>query len=275
MSYFVTSDGVHLSYTIQGPYGAPTIVFSTGYSGNQATWAAQVPFFVNLGYRVLTWDYRSHGDSDSVDFGLEINRLAQDLQELVENLHLDKIILIGHSMGAMVTYAFMANKPKNVIAVVTEDQPPKVLSDADWQYGRRGMNADNVEAVADAFPKTPLIAKPITTDVKRLVGKSAKPFDFKGTKGLLMDGLGKSFIDVVSHEQVPHLFLAGSASPLYDAEQANAARAIQPVADSQAYIFLGCGHIPHLESADEYNQVIQNFLQTAGVAPEGVEHADS
>jgi pimeloyl-ACP methyl ester carboxylesterase len=270
VSYFVTSDKVKLSYTLQGPYGAPTIVFSTGYSGNQGTWAAQVPFFLDKGYRVLTWDYRDHGDSQTVDYGLKISRLATDLSELLGSLRLEKVILIGHSMGAMVTYSFMATHPENVVAVVTEDQPPQVLPDETWVYGRKSMTAENVEAVADAFPKTPLIAKPIEADVKRLVGKNLKPFDFKGTKPLLMDGLGQSFLDVVANEQVPHLFLAGSASPLYDAKQADAARALQPVADSQAYIFLGCGHIPHLESAGEYNQVISDFLTRVGVAPTAV-----
>ncbi len=260
---FITSDGVKLSYELKGQYGQPVIVFVNGYSASQCTWLEQVPAFMAQSYRVLTWDYRSHGHSQRVDYGLRIARLAQDLAELLTSLQLDRLILIGHSMGVSVSYALLSLHPEiSVMALITEDQPPKMIADDDWHYGRHQLTYADIVTAAKKFPTMRLIKRPLPQDVKIAIGQQTVPFDYGATLTLLIDGLGQNFLDVVRHEQMPHLFLAGGASLLYDAEHAAAAHALQQHPLSQDYVFADCGHIPHLEAADEFNRVVTDWLTT-------------
>ncbi|WP_338117851.1 alpha/beta hydrolase [Weissella uvarum] len=236
-------------------------MFSSGYSGNFATWQLQIPYFIEQGYRVLTWDYRGHGDSDRVNYGLRIARLAQDLHELINNLQIKQYVLIGHSMGTMVDYAYTSLfNNDNILAIVSEDQPPKMIPDENWPYGRYDLNYANLVQMAMDFPKTPLIRQPLTSEQKRRISHPTPKFDFNENLPLLLDGMGQNFLDVETHEQMPHLFLAGAASPLYDAKQAEAAKALQPNMASQAVVFPDVGHIPHLEASESFNQVVVDFL---------------
>ncbi|MBS0950139.1 alpha/beta hydrolase [Weissella minor] len=269
MTFFKTNDNVRLNYQLQGPYDGPVIVFSTGYSGDQATWNMQIPYFLEKGYRILTWDYRAHGHSDQVDYGLRIARLASDLNELLTQLHLDQVILVGHSMGTMVHYAYVSLfGQKRIRAIVSEDQPPKMLTDENWFYGRYDLTYANLEQMAEDFPKTPLIRKQISDDVKRAISDSHPKFDFKATRPLIVDGMEQDFTDVVRIETCPHLFIAGGKSPLYDAHQAEAARSLHQNALSQAVVLDECGHIPHLEDVEKFNRTLEAFFITVRASEE-------
>lgn len=57
---FLTDDHVKLVYTDEGD-GQP-IIFLTGYSGIKEEWYFQRNFYVNHGYRVITVDWRNHGE---------------------------------------------------------------------------------------------------------------------------------------------------------------------------------------------------------------------
>ncbi|WP_143788672.1 alpha/beta fold hydrolase, partial [Oenococcus oeni] len=99
MANFQTNDKVRIKYHIQGKEDGQALIFIEGYSGNEATWAAQINDFVKAGFKVITYDRRNHGKSQSVPYGMQIARHGFDLAELINHLKLKKPVLIGHSMG--------------------------------------------------------------------------------------------------------------------------------------------------------------------------------
>ena len=56
-------------------------------------------FFANAGYRVIAHDRRSHGRSDQVWQNNTMDQYADDLGELIEQLDLKNVVLVGHSTG--------------------------------------------------------------------------------------------------------------------------------------------------------------------------------
>ncbi|MCM0582240.1 alpha/beta hydrolase [Weissella diestrammenae] len=261
MSFFQTNDGVKLHYQVSGQTGIP-IVFVGGYTSNIATWAAQIPTFVAAGYRVIRFEFRNHGESQIVDYGLKISRLTMDLQLLIRHLNLKKFVLIGHSMGAMVIGEYMSLfDTGNVLAVVTEDQPPKMLNDATWQSGIADSSFRSIDQIADDFPKQRLIHQPIQPELKQVITSHYQPFDFALNRPLLIDGIVQDWRDSLRIERVPHFFLAGDASPLYPVRHLQDAVALHQRATAEMYTFNSVGHIPHLEQPDEYNRVVLSFLK--------------
>lgn len=72
--------------------------------------------FVQAGYRVVLWDQRSHGESETSEVAnCTIDQLAHDLREVIEATCPEgPIVLVGHSMGGMTTMALTRHHPELV-----------------------------------------------------------------------------------------------------------------------------------------------------------------
>jgi non-heme chloroperoxidase len=97
MSTITTKDRTKIAYKDWGK-GQP-ILFSHGWPLSGEAWDAQMLFFGHEGYRVIAHDRRGHGRSDQPWHGNTMDQYADDLAELIEQLDLKDVVLIGHSTG--------------------------------------------------------------------------------------------------------------------------------------------------------------------------------
>jgi non-heme chloroperoxidase len=99
MTTITTKDGTNIFFKDWGPKDAQPIVFSHGWPLSADAWDAQMVFFANQGFRTIAHDRRSHGRSDQVWGNNNMDQYADDLAELIEQLDLKDVILVGHSTG--------------------------------------------------------------------------------------------------------------------------------------------------------------------------------
>ena len=97
MSTLKLKDGTEIFYKDQGQ--GPTLMFHHGWPLSSDDWDAQVIFFLQRGYRVVTHDRRGHGRSRQNIYNHTSEQYASDVAELVEFLDLKDVIHIGHSTG--------------------------------------------------------------------------------------------------------------------------------------------------------------------------------
>lgn len=90
-------DGVPIAYESVGS-GAPTLVFVHGWSVDRGYWDAQIAPFSER-FRVVTLDLAGHGESGRGREAWTIASYGVDVAKVVEHLDLDRLVLIGHSMG--------------------------------------------------------------------------------------------------------------------------------------------------------------------------------
>jgi non-heme chloroperoxidase len=84
-------------------------------------------------YDVIAVDQRSHGESQKVSCGLKISRLARDLYELLTDLDLNEVVLLGHSMGSSVIWCYIdLFGPQRLSKIILVDQSPFLTSDPNW-----------------------------------------------------------------------------------------------------------------------------------------------
>jgi non-heme chloroperoxidase len=93
-----TADGTVIYYKDWGS-GQP-VVFSHGWPLSADAWDDQLQFFGSNGFRAIAYDRRGHGRSSQPWDGNDMDTYADDLSELVEQLDLRDVVLVGHSSGA-------------------------------------------------------------------------------------------------------------------------------------------------------------------------------
>jgi pimeloyl-ACP methyl ester carboxylesterase len=65
-------------------------------------------------FTVIAVDLRGVGDSDVTASGYDAANLAEDLNQLAEQLQLNNIYIVGHDIGGMVAYAFLRKYPETL-----------------------------------------------------------------------------------------------------------------------------------------------------------------
>jgi pimeloyl-ACP methyl ester carboxylesterase len=104
-----TSDGAVLAATDIG--SGPLVVLSHCYTGSRVVWAPVATRLVETGHRVVLWDQRGHGESTVGSDGFTIERLGEDLREVLEAVDARRAVIAGHSMGGMAVMAFASLHP--------------------------------------------------------------------------------------------------------------------------------------------------------------------
>lgn len=123
-SDLVSFDGTRLAVFRGGTPGRTPVVFVNGLGGNIATWR---PFTSALGahFDLVCFDYRGlFGSGPSTRAGYDIDVHARDLGHVIDQLGLEKPVLIGWSMGVQVILEFMRDRPADVGAFVALNGTP-------------------------------------------------------------------------------------------------------------------------------------------------------
>jgi pimeloyl-ACP methyl ester carboxylesterase len=122
-----TPDGTTLRYLDTGS-GEPPILFLHGWTCNNTNFRDQVPFFAR-NHRVVAVDQRGHGESDKPDQDYTIDGFVEDAVWLINELNLDKPVLIGHSMGGTIALNLARKYPDLASAAILIDSPILPLPD--------------------------------------------------------------------------------------------------------------------------------------------------
>jgi 3-oxoadipate enol-lactonase len=110
----IDHDGESLYYEVTGAPDARTVVLTHGAGGNHASWFQQVPALASAGYRVITWDSRGFGNSTCRSGTVSAERAAADLAAILDAVGVDKVDLVGQSMGGWWVSAFTVAHPQRV-----------------------------------------------------------------------------------------------------------------------------------------------------------------
>ena len=126
---------LHSSITGSGK----AFVILHGFLGMGDNWKALANQFAEEGYEIHLVDQRNHGRSFHSDtFNYEV--LAEDLKEYCAAHNLEKIILLGHSMGGKTAMLFAMRYPELLDKLIIADIAPKYYA-PHHQKILEGLNA--------------------------------------------------------------------------------------------------------------------------------------
>lgn len=120
----VELNGLALHYLEWGENNGPTILLLHGFLSQAHIWYSLASKFTPE-YRVIALNQRGHGKSGwSTDGAYSIDDHFTDLAQFIERLHLQDLILIGHSMGGRNALFYTACIPDRIAKLVLVDARP-------------------------------------------------------------------------------------------------------------------------------------------------------
>jgi len=115
----ISADGTVINYYEHGQED-PTLVFVHGWSCDASYWREQVEYFKKQ-YHMVFIDLAGHGRSGSERENYTMEAFGHDVKAVVESIGAEKVILIGHSMGALVIAKAACLMPEKAIGLVAVD----------------------------------------------------------------------------------------------------------------------------------------------------------
>lgn len=106
---------VDLYYEEHGS-GIP-LIFLHGFPFDHTIWEPLVPF-LECEARLILPDLRGFGKSPVTEDIYSMRLLAEDIYQLINRLKIDRVILVGHSMGGYVSLAFAHAYPQHLAGMV-------------------------------------------------------------------------------------------------------------------------------------------------------------
>lgn len=111
-------NGFNMAYKIGGQ--GPVVVLVHGYAETSHMWLPLMPKLMK-DHTVVAVDMRGAGDSDRPAGGYDKKTMATDIHALMQQLGYKKISIVGHDIGLMVAYAYVAQYPAEVDKVILMD----------------------------------------------------------------------------------------------------------------------------------------------------------
>ncbi len=247
----VTLGDFELYYEVHGE-GSP-VVFAHGAGGTHLSWWQQIPE-LSRHFQCVTFDHRGFGYSRDIDGGPGRAAFVQDLAGLLDHLGLDRVSLVGQSMGGWTTLGYASAHPERVHALVLCDTPggytdPEVAE----LMGRRSAEPGAFAPSFDARePELAFLYREIqrsTLDRTAAGGPTA-------AAGLLQ--VPTDIDPVVAHE-IPTLFVVGAEDSICPPPALEAMHRKMPA--SRFVEVPGAGHSVYFEKPDEFNRIVLEFLQ--------------
>jgi pimeloyl-ACP methyl ester carboxylesterase len=242
-------DGVRISYQSQGD--GPTLLLSHGYSATAQMWAGQLDALTHR-YRVITWDMRGHGLSDSPTDPAAYSEEATvaDMAAILDGCGVERAAIGGLSLGGYMSLAFHAVHPERVGALLLFDTGPGYRSDE----GRAGWNG-YAARMAEAFESRGLDALGSSAEVQASTHRSAEGLA-KAARGMLAQR-DATVIDSLPTIKVPTLILVGAEDKAFLAPTDYMAKKIP---DATKVVIPGAGHAANIDQPDAFNKAVLEFL---------------
>ncbi len=133
---FITVNGLKLHYLEFGDAARPAIVCIHGLTRSAHDFDALAPHLASR-YRVIALDVRGRGDSDwGPPDQYNIAAYASDLGAMLDQLKLERVSLIGTSMGGRISILYAGRHPGRVERLVLNDIGPALNPEASAQINQ-------------------------------------------------------------------------------------------------------------------------------------------
>ena len=243
----------------------PVVVIAHGLLGMLDNWRTFSKKLAEEGYRVISIDQRNHGKSfHSEDFDYEL--LAEDLNQFVDEMELDKIHTIGHSMGGKMVMRFLELYPERVDKTIVVDISPSGSIGSHSNIFESLLSVDITQVQSRKEVERQLVSKGLELGVVYFLMKNLRRdpatggYAWKANISALWDNYQHILAATTPASPIEKevLFLAGSRSNYITAEDIDLIGKYYP--NHRYEVIPDAGHWVHADNLDGLLSVVLDCL---------------
>ncbi len=252
---------VQLHYRIDGdPKGAP-VVFCNSLGTDLRLWDAVLPLLPR-GLKFIRYDKRGHGLSSLPPGPYSMGALVRDAERLLDHLEIRDCVFVGLSIGGMIAQGLAVKRLDQVRALVLSNTGAKIGTPAMWAERIAQVEAQGIEALADAtmqrwFSKAFRATPEIGLWRNMLVRQPAE-----GYAGCSAAISGTDFYTPTSGLRLPALGIAGDEDGSTPPDLVR--ETIELIPGSRFQLIRRAGHLPCVEQPQAYAAALTEFFKNTG-----------
>lgn len=243
-----------------------TVLLIHGVGMNHSVWAPQVDALTER-FQVLALDMLGHGESALPGAQPSLAEYAAQVETLLDALHIDRVHVVGHSMGALVALEFALSHPARTLSVAalnavydrSSEQRSAVMSRANT------LDETSADAGVDVTIErwfgepVPVHLEQAAHDLRQLL-RTVNPSGYARTYRLFASA-DRAHVGRLGELAMPALFLTGEHDPNSSPAMSEAMAAAVP--DGRAEIIAGARHMMNVTDPERVTERLVAFLTDA------------
>ncbi len=246
---FVKANGLVIHFPTRAAATGRPLVFINSLGTDFRIWN-EVAEILAPDFRIITYDKRGHGLSESGPDQNDMADYARDLASLLDRAGVGRATIVGLSIGGLIAQEFYRHHPKRVAALVLCDTAAKIGTDEVWDQQIAQVERGGIEALADA-----VIERWFTADFR-----SARSAELTGMRAMLTRTPPQGYLaacgalkraDLRAYAgriEAPTLCLVGDQDGSTPVALVKETAALIP--GSRFEIIEGAGHLPNVEKPE-------------------------
>ncbi len=257
----MTDDAIDIHYEASG--NGPALLLLHGLYGSGNNWRRYARRW-SAHYRVLLPDLRNHGRSPHSEH-MDYPAMAADLLRVLEREGMDRVTVLGHSMGGKVAMAMALTAPRQVDGLIVADMAPVTYENRGHDSILAAMQAvdlDSVNSRSDADAAlaeavdSPMVRQFLLTNLERRTDGWGWRLPLATLRRALPTIQGWPALD--GRWEGPALFVHGANSDYVDGRGRDAIAHYFPGASVER--IADAGHWLHVETPEAFTSAVERYL---------------
>lgn len=258
MTHTIDAAGHALNVHDTGPApGSSTILLLHSLGTSAAVWNPIVDALVGAGFRVVRPDMRGHGHTAASAGPYSIDALARDALAVLQHLDIDRVAVVGLSIGGLIAQQLAHLAPNRVASLVLMDTALAIPPAALWLERAAAVRQKGMAAVVDGVLArwlTPAAPAHTVDHFRQLILATTA----EGYAGCCEAIAGADFRSQSASLAVPTLVIVGADDPATPLASAEALRNTIPGARLE--VIPNASHIPTAEQPAAVAGALLRFL---------------
>ena len=257
---FSDINGARLAWRLDGTdIAAPVVMLSNSLMSTHAMWDWQMPALLER-YRVLRYDTRGHGQSQTTPGPYSIEMLADDAAALARHAGVGRVHFVGLSMGGMIAQQFALRHAQQLRSVVLCDSASEMPPRSMWEQRFETARAQGVPGLLESTLKRWFVPGFAQRD----------PASLEAVKRFILANAAEGYIACASAVRdmsqthllkdirVPTGIIVGRDDPACTLAQSEVLQ--REIPGAKMWVIDNAAHLSNIEQPAEFNRLLLAFL---------------
>lgn len=259
--------GISMHYAEAGPANGTPVLMLHGFTDSWRSYELVLPH-LPAGYRYIMPDQRGHGDTEVPECCYRTRDLAADAVALLDELDIERAVVVGHSAGSLVGQRVAMDHPERVAGLVLIGSGARVAVPP----------IEELIAIVDTLPDpVPLeFARmfqidathvPVPPEMIDVMAAGSAQVPARVWRAVLHGLMADDPAGYLSGIRAPTLIIAGDRDAIWGPADQAVLKAAIPGAELRMY--RETGHSPHWERPERFADDLTAFLESMTTVARG------